>query len=375
MLATMYSLLLLSYTQSYAMGDLMNRCVLMNPKLSRIWSVANVEIGVGYFGVFGAMTFYFIKIRRHQSQHLHDLQLAFAYLVGSFILDYLCVRNLSPFVALLVGDAIVMTFTLFVSRQLWFQRLLGVFVPMIFFTCGMGHFLEGISYWKLTYPLNVPWAMVTADIGFAVLVNAARFPAFIKGSDIQDEMDKMQVAALAHQQLFRDVLFSVTDGKLRFHADSSGLPEMLPERAKMIDLNIHNLSGARAMVRKVADDCDFPDDRIDLLMTASGEALMNAIVHGKNGSVTVRADSGSVQVWITDEGAGIPLQDLPSATLQKGWSSAGTMGIGFPLMLSTSDTVDIATSDKGTTVVVTVGANHADSIRLPFLNAKPTQSQ
>ena len=354
LLAAMYSLLFLSTHAHFSPMALMQRCVLMDPKLSRIWSVANVEVGVAYFGVFGAMTYYFVKIRHAQRAHIADLGFALLYLAVSFTLDWFCVKLLAPFPALLVGDAIVMTFTLLVSREVWFQRLLGVFVPIIFLTCGIGHLLEGISYWHLTYTTNVPWSMVTADIGFAVLVNSARFPSFIRGADVQQEYEQSQDTARKQYAFCRDVLYSVTDGKLCLHESMDSLSTALPERARISELSRDNLSDARAAAARVADEIGMPFKRKDLLITATGEALMNAIVHGTHSEMIVRAGDGQLQVWVKDNGKGIPLENMPMATLQKGWSTQGTMGIGFPLILSTADTVDLATSPTGTTVVITM---------------------
>jgi len=176
-----YGLLGLTLTEPLSHQEIMRRCVLVDPQRARIWSVGNVEIGLAYAGVFAGMLYYFLKIYSRNREHMLDFGLAMSYLLCSFALDYYCVKTFHPFFAMLIGDAIVMTFTVLVSRKLWFQRLLGVFVPMIFFTCGVGHFLEGLSYWQLTYTFNTPWTMVTADVGFAILVNASRFPAFIRG--------------------------------------------------------------------------------------------------------------------------------------------------------------------------------------------------
>ena len=205
-----YGLLGLTFL-SQGHGDVMSRCVLMDPSLSRIWSVGHVEISLSYFGVFGAMVFYFVRLYGQDRAHLIDLGLAMAYILASFLLDLFCVVHFQPFVALLIGDAVVITFTMLVSRQLWFQRLLGVFVPLVFFTCGVGHLLEGMSYWRLTYPVNVPWTMVTADIGFAILVNAVRFPAFIRGQDIVNELAQARQESESKETFFRDVLLSVTE--------------------------------------------------------------------------------------------------------------------------------------------------------------------
>lgn len=142
-LCVAYALLGLTFTEQLSHDDLMQRCVLMDPNLARIWSVANIEIGLSYFGVLVGRVYYFLRLYRQSRQHLIDLGLAPAYLLVSFALDYTCVLHFQPFIAMLIGDAIVMTFTLAVSRQLWFQRLLGVFVPIIFVTCAFGHFMEG----------------------------------------------------------------------------------------------------------------------------------------------------------------------------------------------------------------------------------------
>ncbi|MCW3058237.1 MAG: domain S-box protein [Capsulimonas sp.] len=198
LLSVAYGLLALTFTEQLSHQSIMERCVLVDPNRARIWSVGNVEIGMAYFGVFAGMLFYFLRMYQRSRQHLKDLGLAITYLGASFALDYFCVQTFRPFIALLIGDAIVMTFTVLVSRQTWFQRLLGVFVPIIFLTCGIGHFLEGLSYWQLTYTVNTPWTMVTADVGFAVLVNASRFPAFIRGEDI--------VADLAREKAKREML-------------------------------------------------------------------------------------------------------------------------------------------------------------------------
>ena len=322
-------------------AGVMTRCVLMNPNLSRIWSVAHVEIGLSYLGVFLGMAYYLLRAAKTDATHLHDLGLGFAYLLGSFILDFICVRFFTPWIALLIGDAVVMTFTLIVSRQLWFQRLLGIFVPLVFFTCAAGHFMEGLSYWKLTYPVNVPWTMVTADIGFAILVNAARFPAFIRGQDIVSEMNELKAETAAKDVFFRDVLLSVTSGKLRLCDDKRELPKTLPQVGQPVTLTKDTLGLARHTASDAAQHLGFSTERLDCLMTALGEAAMNAIVHGGGGELVVRADGETLQAWVSDHGSGIQMAQLPRATLERGFTTKDSLGHGFWLILNTADHVDL----------------------------------
>lgn len=396
MLLAAYALLFLTFTSQIAHAEAMRHCVLMDEKLSRIWSVGNIEIGVAYLGVFTGMLFYFLRLYRKSGTHLRDLLYAVLYLICSFILDLTCIKLFEPFVAMLIGDAIVMTFTVIVSRQLWFQRLLGVFVPIIFLTCGIGHFLEGMSYWRMTYPVNVPWTMVTADIGFAVLVNSSRFPAFIRGEDIVTELSQQreqnelllieveartaaeaenlrllnQIKTASDQQrkFLRDVLASVTEGRLRLCFDVSELPDPLATVTKFLHLTSEQLRVVRQEVRTLADASGFaPDQQYDFI-TAVSEAAMNAVVHAGGGSATVSwtgaSDTPKIQVRIEDSGTGIAVDRLPAATLERGYSSAGTLGQGFWLILKTAESVWLYTSPQGTTIVLEHSRVNADAVAM-----------
>lgn len=80
---------------------------------------------------------------------------------------------------------------------------------------------------------------------------------------------------------------------------------------------------------------------------------MNAAVHGVDGGGEAYANErGTVQVWVTDHGRGIDMEHLPRATLERGYTTAGTLGHGFWLMLNTVDRVWLLTGPSGTTVVL-----------------------
>ena len=80
MLAVAYSLLSLTLVAHISHAEVMQRCVLIDPNVSRIWSVANIEVGLAYLGVFAGMLFYFIGIYKRSVQHLKDLTYALVYL-------------------------------------------------------------------------------------------------------------------------------------------------------------------------------------------------------------------------------------------------------------------------------------------------------
>ncbi len=274
-----YGLLGLTLTQPLLHAEMMQRCVLMDPSRARIWSVGNIEIGVAYLCVFGGMAYYFVRIYATNKRHLLDLGLALAYLCGSFTLDYLCVQTLEPFLALLVGDAVVITFTALVSRQVWFQRLLGVFVPIIFLSCGIGHFLEGLSYWHLTYPINTPWTMVTSDVGFAVLLNASRFPAFLRGEEVVEELavsraraevlqaqiearEQAEAASRVSEARFRTLYETMLQGVV-FYGRDGRAAEANPAAQRILGLSLEELQSGSVSTHWHAireDGTELPSD-------------------------------------------------------------------------------------------------------------------
>ena len=98
---------------------------------------------------------------------------------------------------------------------------------------------------------------------------------------------------------------------------------------------------------------EFPDTRWQDMVTAVGEASMNAVVHAGGGMGRVCASrSGTVQVWVQDQGLGIAVEHLPRATLEKGYTTAGTLGHGMKMMLQTADRLWLLTGPAGTTIVL-----------------------
>jgi anti-sigma regulatory factor (Ser/Thr protein kinase) len=164
--------------------------------------------------------------------------------------------------------------------------------------------------------------------------------------------------AEAHQRAFlRDVLASVTDGRLCLCDGPADLPRGLPPVADPVPLNRETLRVLRRLTTEAAQAAGLGKGRCQDLLTAVNEAAMNAVVHagGGEGRVCADADAGVVQVWIEDKGAGIEVRHLPQATLHRGYTTAGTLGHGFKLLLNTADRVWLLTGPTGTTVVLEQG--------------------
>ena len=165
----------------------------------------------------------------------------------------------------------------------------------------------------------------------------------------------LQNALIAdRERLVRDLLAVVTDDCLRLCLSSDDLPPPLPVFAGPIALS--KTSGIRTLRQETVRACKaagMPGNRVHDFDTAVGEAAMNAVVHSAAGAGSVFLDErGTVQVRIKDTGTGIPLGDLPKATLRRGYSTAGTLGYGFSMILTTADRVFLLTGPAGTTIVL-----------------------
>lgn len=70
--------------------------------------------------------------------------------------------------------------------------------------------------------------------------------------------------------------------------------------------------------------------------------------HARGGNVCLHRRSDELLFVISDSGPGIPALTLPEVTIRGGFSTAGTLGMGYKLMISLGDKVYLATGPTGT---------------------------
>lgn len=154
------------------------------------------------------------------------------------------------------------------------------------------------------------------------------------------------------RQAYVDVLDAVTGGKLILLTDEQVADEL---GAPLAPPAVFGAPAQLAAIRRAvvrAAETSFPGRirHTDLLSTA-GEALDNAIKHAGGGSYQAFAREENLQIAISDEGPGIDFRTLPHATLVPGFSTAGSLGMGFTIMLQLCTRV-LLTTRPGRTVVV-----------------------
>ncbi len=153
----------------------------------------------------------------------------------------------------------------------------------------------------------------------------------------------------------RDVLLSVTDGRLRLCQSETDLPALLTPWAAPVALSM--AGGLRDLRHQAADAAaasGLEDTQKFDLALAVGEAGMNAVVHAGKGQGQVFWDkvSATVQVRIDDQGQGIAVENLPKAALARGYSTKETLGHGMKMILQTVQRQWLLTGPTGTTVVL-----------------------
>jgi PAS domain S-box-containing protein len=223
-------------------------------------------------------------------------------------------------------------------------------------TRGIQHFLatgEGPALFKR---VEVPALRANGEEFLAELtaLPIKRGDTYIFTAYLRDLSEREQIAA-QRRTLLRDMLLSVTDGKLTLCHSDNDLPPSLEPVSELIDLSAKGgIAQLRQATENASDKLNIPSTRCADFVSAVSEAAMNAVIHGGGGTGRVFADaeSGRIQVRVIDHGAGIPVDNLPQATLARGFSTASTLGHGLKMIVDLIDRVYLLTGTSGTTVVL-----------------------
>jgi anti-sigma regulatory factor (Ser/Thr protein kinase) len=151
----------------------------------------------------------------------------------------------------------------------------------------------------------------------------------------------------------REVLLAVTSGRLVL-CDEQELRAMVPESPDftMALREPRDVGEFRRHLRQLVEQRGVGDCHIDEIEVGATEAATNAIKHGSGGTVEVRVNAREISLLISDHGTGISPADLARATLERGFSTRVSLGMGFTMMLETADVLALSTSNNGTSVLL-----------------------
>lgn len=122
-----------------------------------------------------------------------------------------------------------------------------------------------------------------------------------------------------------------------------------------------DLAPIREKVMETATGLGFDRDRALTFVTGVGEAVTNAIKHAGGGKASLHHIPGGLLFISEDQGLGIPVLTIPDVALLRGYSTAGTLGMGYKIMVTFGDRVYLATGSEGTTVAIEMRLQPAES--------------
>jgi len=216
----------------------------------------------------------------------------------------------------------------------------------------------------------ISFPSIAEAIEFGALLLGTLTVAFITGrlrsalgelnhtnTDLQEANARLTESEQQRRVFNRDVLLAVTGGKLRLvEHDEMPPPDMVSEPPTLTQAlrAPADASALRHTLFRLAQEAGMNAERIGDLCTATTEAATNAIKHGNGGLATVWADHKAVTVQIADNGTGIAPTHLARATLEQGFSTRVSLGMGFHLMLQSTDALALCTDPHGTTIFLQV---------------------
>lgn len=172
-------------------------------------------------------------------------------------------------------------------------------------------------------------------------------------TDLKRAQAELQERDQAIRQAYVDVFGAVTGNRLVIMTPQEieaalGTP-ILPTRTIK---SYKELSHARAEIRKAVEKRALAIASFDEYIIGVCEALTNAVKHGGAATYQVCDRAGTLQVAISDTGPGIDFKVLPSAMLEVGFSTMGSLGVGFTVILEVSERVLLSTEPGNTMVVL-----------------------
>jgi len=173
----------------------------------------------------------------------------------------------------------------------------------------------------------------------------------LKRREEEDTRVKAETEA-ATKRFLRETVYAVTDGKFNLLSYDEAR-EMCSEDGHFVEIDTsEKLASVRHEVTNAAGILEMNEDRIYSLVTAVGEAATNALKHAGGGVVSIYSLEKKLRVCIHDLGEGIESLILPTATLMTRYSTKRSMGFGYAIMLSSVDTVYLATGPDGTWTIL-----------------------
>ena len=166
-------------------------------------------------------------------------------------------------------------------------------------------------------------------------------------------------------EFYRRTLLAATGGKLVM----TGRAEIEAIAGPPIAVwNVERAEDLRTIRRQSADALlseGLDEEQIARFSVCIGEAVTNALKHAGGGKASLHRLPDSLMFMVSDQGPGFEELNLPDVALTLGFSTAGTLGMGYKVMLSFADKVYLATGDDGSTVAMELQLHPIETLPCP----------
>ncbi len=153
-------------------------------------------------------------------------------------------------------------------------------------------------------------------------------------------------------EFYRLTIAAATDGRLVI-TERSEIERIAGTSVASWDIHgPEDTKTVRHGVEVTARSAGVDEQRLGQLAVAVGEATTNAIKHARSGCASLHCPDSCLILVVSDNGPGIPALTLPEVALKRGYSTAGTLGMGYKLMIQFADRIYLATDEEGTTVAL-----------------------
>ena len=170
--------------------------------------------------------------------------------------------------------------------------------------------------------------------------------------ELQAVMDSMRELEAHKRDFYRRTILAATGDRLEI-VEPEDIQALQGELVRTWTLTTPDeYAAAREQSTELAKSWGLDADQLYGFMACAGEMLTNALKHAGGGEAYFYRTDNSIFFVVSDTGSGIDSINLPDVALVCGYSTAGTGGLGYKLIIACADKTYLATGPDGTTVAV-----------------------
>jgi PAS domain S-box-containing protein len=152
------------------------------------------------------------------------------------------------------------------------------------------------------------------------------------------------------KDFYRLTILAATEGKLNL-TERDNIENIAGQPYATFPLsNEEDFRNLRTAIIEIARAHRMDEVRAGDYRVAIGEAVTNATKHAGGGTVSIHILPGALFTIVSDKGPGIEALSIPKVALEKGYTTAGTLGMGYKVMISIADKIYLSTGPWGTMV-------------------------